>query len=178
MAPARSLRRPDLALRLVMAPAALAAILGFAPLAAGAADLTSTGEQAYRHGDYVRAAQLLLPEAEAGRATAQAYLGFMYENGLGVPQDFATAAKWLTLAADQGVPTAQYLLGGLYDRGQGLSHDPVRAEIWYNLAAAHADPGNREYWQGMRDAVASKLTRAELDEAQRRAQNWVPPAQP
>ncbi|MBV8474062.1 MAG: sel1 repeat family protein [Hyphomicrobiales bacterium] len=177
MAPARSLRHPDLALR-VMVSAALAAMLGCAPPAAGAAAPRLTGEQAYRHGDYVRAAQLLLPEALAGRATAQAYLGFMYEYGLGVPRDFAAAAKWLTLAADQGVPTAQFLLGGLYDRGLGVSHDPVRAEIWYNLAAAHADPGNREFWQGMRDAVASKLSQAELAEAQRRARDWVPPAQP
>ena len=52
------------------------------------------------------------------------------------------------------------------------------AEIWFNLAAAHADPANREFWAGMRDAVASKLSVADLAEAQRRAHAWVPPNAP
>ncbi len=182
MAPARFLRYPRFASRRALIQAALAATLvyaSFGPCAGGAsAQPRSAGELAYAHGDYVRAAQLLAPEAEAGRATAQAYLGYMYENGLGIPQDFLAAAKWLTLAAEQGVPTAQYLLAGLYDRGEGVKHDPIVAEIWYNLAAAHADRGNREFWAGMRDAVASKLSKAEVDEAQRRARAWVAPAAP
>jgi TPR repeat protein len=182
MAPARFLRCPRFASRRALIQAALAATLvcaSFGAWAGGAsARPRSAGELAYAHGDYVRAAQLLAPEAEAGRATAQAYLGYMYENGLGVPQDFVTAAKWLTLAAEQGAPTAQYLLAGLYDRGEGVKHDSVVAEVWYNLAAAHADPRNREFWAGMRDAVASKLSKAEVDEAQRRARVWVAPAAP
>jgi TPR repeat protein len=182
MAHARSSRRRRSAPRATLIKAALAAALVCASLGpwvgSASARPRSAGELAYAHGDYVRAAQLLAPEAEAGRVTAQAYLGYMYENGLGVPQDFATAAKWLTLAAEQGAPTAQYLLAGLYDRGEGVKHDPVVAEIWYDLAAANTDAGNREFWAGMRDAVASKLSKAEVDEAQRRARAWVAPAAP
>ena len=98
----------------------------------------------------------------------------MYLNGLGVPQDFEAARGWLKRAADQGAPTAQFLLGGLYDRGQGVATDFVTAEVWYSLAAAAAEPGKRDYWTRMRDAVASKLTRDELAEAQKRTVAWIP----
>jgi uncharacterized protein len=153
------------------------ALLAFG-LAGAAADPMTAGERAYARANYIRAAKLLAPEAEGGRAKAQTYLGFMYANGLGVAQDFSIAAKWLTLAAQNGVPEAQYLLGGLFDRGQGVKHDQVMAEIWFDLAAANAEPGNRSFWAGMRDAVAGKLTRAELAEAERRAAAWAPPAAP
>ena len=42
--------------------------------------------------------------AEQGEASAQYNLGFMYNNGEGVPQDDKTAVKWYTLAAEQGKP--------------------------------------------------------------------------
>ena len=42
--------------------------------------------------------------AEQGHASAQYNLGFMYNNGRGVPQDDKTAVKWHTLAAEQGMP--------------------------------------------------------------------------
>lgn len=180
MAPARFLRGRRLGPRALRIQVGLA--LGLACASIGIDDARaeprSAGEQAYARADYVRAARLLLPEAQEGRAMAQTYLGYMYANGLGVPQDFEAAAKWLTLGAEHDVPAAQYLLGGLYDRGQGVKHDFVMAEIWLDLAAAHAEPGNRASWEGMRDAVAGKLTRAELAEAQRRATAWTSPAAP
>ena len=86
------------------------------------------------------------------------------------------ARGWLTRAAQQGAPTAQFLLGGIYDRGEGVTTDFVTAEVWYDLAAAHAEPGKRDYWARMRDAVAGKLTRAELAQAQKRAAAWTPVA--
>lgn len=182
MAPARALRGRRFVSRATLIQAALAMGLGCAaiapPVKGAAAQPRTAGEQAYARADYVRAARLLLPEAQDGRAAAQTYLGYMYAKGLGVPQDFALAAKWLTLAADQGMPAAQYLLGCLYDRGQGVKHDFVMAEIWLDLAAAHAEPRDREFWEGMRDAVAGKMTQAELAEAQRRAGAWTAPAAP
>jgi TPR repeat protein len=182
MAPARSLRDRRFASRTLLIQVALALGLGCVAIGPGGdrarAEPRSAGEQAYARADYVRAARLLLPEAQDGSAMAQTYLGYMYANGLGVPQDFAAAAKWLTLGAERDVPTAQYLLGSLYDRGQGVKHDFVMAEIWLDLAAAHAEPSNRASWEGMRDAVAGKLTRAELAEAQRRAAAWTSPGAP
>jgi len=45
--------------------------------------------------------------AEQGFAKAQFNLGFAYDNGLGVPQDYVSAQMWLTLAAAQGFEEAQ-----------------------------------------------------------------------
>ena len=46
---------------------------------------------------------------EEGRA--QYNLGFLYDNGWGVPEDDAEAVRWYRLAADQGDASAQYNLG-------------------------------------------------------------------
>src|SRR5215813_2786741 len=71
------------------------------------AEPTSSAWAAYARGDYVAAARRLEPLAAAGYARAQALLGFLYEYGRGVPQDYVGAAAWYTRAAEQGEPAAQ-----------------------------------------------------------------------
>ncbi len=44
------------------------------------------------------------PLAEQGDADAQFNLGVMYDNGQGVPQDYAQAHMWLNLAASRYPP--------------------------------------------------------------------------
>ena len=44
--------------------------------------------------------------AEKGDASAQFSLGFMYELGQGVPQDYVQAYMWFSLAAAQGTKGA------------------------------------------------------------------------
>ena len=41
-------------------------------------------------------------------------LGFMYDNGRGVTQDYAEALKWYRLAAELGLADAQTWLGLMY----------------------------------------------------------------
>jgi TPR repeat protein len=132
------------------------------------------GERAYARHDYVRAAPLLRVEAERGSPAAQTYIGFMYQNGLGVPRNYPAAAAWLNEAARQGEPTAQFLLGLLFDKGFGVPMDWIQAEVWLNLAASRASEAQRDYWSRVRDAVAQKLTLDQLAEAQRRAYAWAP----
>ena len=57
----------------------------------------------------------LRARAEEGVASAQFSLGFRYNTGQGVPQDYVEAARWYRLAADQGYASAQANLGGIYD---------------------------------------------------------------
>ena len=147
----------------------LAILLLSAPALAGGA-----GERAYRRGDYVTAYRLLLREAEAGGARAQAYLGYELQYGLGAPKNYEEAVRWFVRAAEQGEPSAQFFLGLLYDRGQGVAEDPVEAGKWLDLAAAHAPADKRDYWSVMRDEIGAKMTRDELTEARRRASAWVP----
>ena len=152
------------------------AALGLALVAttANAGGALAAGERAYARHAYVRAAPLLQIAAEEGSPTAQTYLGYMYQNGLGVPRNYYAAAGWLQLAAEQGEPTAQFLLGLLFDKGYGVPQDWVEAEVWLNLAASQATGKQRDYWARVRDAVAQKLTLDQLAESQQRAFAWVP----
>ncbi len=69
------------------------------------------GVAAYYRDDYATALKYWRPLAEKGDAIAQNGLGFMYENGEGVPQDNATAVKWYRMAAEQDFALAQSKLG-------------------------------------------------------------------
>jgi TPR repeat protein len=101
-------------------------------------------------------------------------LGFRYEHGLGVPQSFDVAVDLYVRAAEQGDPTGQYLLGLTYDKGRGVWQDEVLAHKWLNLAAAHAPARNREQYLRLRDAVAAKMTPAQIYAAQELAVQWTP----
>jgi TPR repeat protein len=134
----------------------------------------SAGARAYARQDYSRAAVILGPLAEHGDPWAQTYLGFMYLHGRGVPQNFEAAAHWFRLAAEQDLSAAQYYLGLMYDKGQGVEQDFVQAHAWLNLAVAHARRGERDPWTRIRDAVASKMSLAQLAEARQLALDWRP----
>jgi len=124
--------------------------------------------------DYVAQARRIIPLAQRGDAHAQAMLGFMYANGRGVPQSYDVAVDWYLKAADQGDPTGQHLLGLMYDKGFGVTQNVILAYKWLNLAAAHAPPQSRENFLRMRDAVAGKMTRGQLDVGQQLAVDFVP----
>ena len=136
------------------------ALAAFAP--AQAAPL----EGAYRAGDYPRAIKRIGPAAERGNARAQAYLGFLYQYGRGVPQNHALAAYWYRRSAEQGNATAQHLLGLMYDKGLGVPTDHVAAHMWLSLAAARTKGAEHEDNVRLRDAVASKMSFGQLADAQ------------
>jgi hypothetical protein len=73
--------------------------------------------------------------AEQGDADAQSTLGFLYDKGGGVPQDYAQAAFWYRKAAEQGDAEAQDALGDLYRDGHGVPQDYTQAAAWYRKAA-------------------------------------------
>ena len=60
------------------------------------------GVSAFNRQDYVQASRIFIPLAERGDAAAQTYLGFMFETGRGVPQNYTEAAMWYRRAAEQG----------------------------------------------------------------------------
>ena len=95
------------------------------------------GWEAYQNGDYATALKEWKPLAEGGDSAAQYNLGFMYNNGQGVPQDYKEAVKWYRLAAEQGNAMAQNNLAWMYDNGEGVLADYVIAHMWYNISAAN-----------------------------------------
>src|SRR5580692_122201 len=98
------------------------------------ADLAA-GKQALKDGDYETALKEFRPLAKQGNASAQIFLGGMYNDGQGVPQDAKEAARWYRLAADQGDAGGQFLLGDMYNYGHGVPQDVKEAVRWYRLAA-------------------------------------------
>lgn len=78
-------------------------------------------------------------KAIQGDPEAQYSLGYMYENGEGVPQDYVKAVEWYSKAADQGDGDGQFNLGVMYKNGEGVSQDYSKAFELYSKAA---DQGN------------------------------------
>jgi uncharacterized protein len=157
-------------------PAILFAILLFGADATrvARADGLTRGTAAYSRGDYVRAVNQLSSEARRGNARAQARLGFMYENGFGVPQAYDAAADLYQRAAVQGDPFAQSRLGLIYDKGHGVPPNAVLSYKWLNLAAARAPTRERDIYLRLRNAVASKMSSDQIVEGQRLALIWAP----
>jgi TPR repeat protein len=148
-------------------------VLALALLAPAQAASFRSGVAAFNRENFNAAGVIFGPLAEAGDARAQFYLGFMYETGRGVPQDYVTAAYWYRRAANQGDTAAQCRLGLLYDKGQGVAQSYIEAHKWLDLAAAHAPPATRDYYARLRDAVATKMARGEIGTARVLALQWV-----
>ena len=89
------------------------------------------------------------------------------------------ALIWYRRAAEQGDVDSQSSLGIAYEQGNGVPQDFVEAHKWYNLAAAGV-PKEKLYadvradLMERRDAVALKMTPAQIAEAQKLAREWKP----
>jgi TPR repeat protein len=133
-------------------------------------------KSAHEHGDDATALRLLRPLAEAGNAFAQFALGFVYDTARGTLRDDAEAAKWYRRAADQGVAGAQYNLGAMYAEGHGVPQDYVEAYKWLTLAASRSpdsEKESRDLAAKSRDLLATKMTPAQIEEAEKLAHEWV-----
>jgi len=128
------------------------------------------GMDAYNRGDYATALREWRPLAEQGDPSAQFRLGSLYENGDGIPRDFAKAHQWYEKAAAQGEAKAQFYLGIQSAFGEGAPLDLVQAHMWYSLAAGN---GNA-HAPGYRDDLARQMTPAQIAEAHKRAREWKP----
>ncbi|MBI5628859.1 MAG: sel1 repeat family protein, partial [Candidatus Rokubacteria bacterium] len=74
---------------------------------------------AFDRSNYATALKIWLPLAKEGDASAQTYVGEIFEKGLGVPPDHAAAAEWYRRAAESGYARAAINLGHLSERGLG-----------------------------------------------------------
>ena len=138
-----------------------AALLLLVATSVAAADFDA-GVRAFNRGDYASAFREFRALAEQGYALAQSYLGFMYANGEGVPEDDRQAAFWFRKAAEQGHASAQNDLGGMYAEGEGVAEDFIRAYAWVNLAAATG----AKYAKENRQQIRELMTPAQIAKAQ------------
>jgi hypothetical protein len=75
------------------------------------------------------------------------------------------------------VAFAQANLGRFYALGQGVPQDYVLAHKWFNLAASRypaSEIDKRKKAIHNRDLVASKMTPAQITEAQKLTREWKP----
>lgn len=93
------------------------------------------GMQALENGYVRRTIELWTPLAEQGNAEAQFGLGVIYNDAVGVPQDYTEANYWFLRAAEQGYAPAQFNLGNAYKNATGFSEDAGMAVIWWRKAA-------------------------------------------
>ncbi|RFC65521.1 sel1 repeat family protein [Fulvimarina endophytica] len=82
---------------------------------------------AYQRGYYLTAKALAEPLAKLGDPAAQALLGDLYQNGLGVTPDVDEAARWFEAAAKSGDHTAELNFAMLLLSGTGVARDEARA---------------------------------------------------
>ncbi len=109
----------------------------------------------------------LLP-AQQGDPQAQVFVGYLYETGQGVRQNYPKAAQWYWKAAEQGNSIAQYQLGTMYHLGKGVSQNYGLAYMWLDLSASGGNLSAKE----IRRIVAGKMTAAEIADAKRMAEEW------
>ena len=130
------------ALRRLICALSVAMALAFVLTPPAAAGPFEDAFAAYNRGDYKTAFRGWKPLAEGGNASAQTWLGFLYERGDGVAKDEAESLRWyrkanqrLREAAERGHPSSQNDLGFMYSNGRGVAKDEAEAVRWYRKAA-------------------------------------------
>lgn len=93
------------------------------------------GKAAYDRKNYATAVAKFKIASEQGNERAQFWLGFMYDEGLGVKQNYAEAMRFYLLAAEQGYQVAQMNIAYMYEKGRGVEQNDDEALRWSGMAA-------------------------------------------
>jgi len=108
-----------------------------AALAAMSVDaLNKKGTDAMNVKNYTSAVNYYRQAALKGDATAENFMGWFYQNGLGVKTDNSAALDWYKKAAAQGSSSAETNVGWCYQNGLGVATDTREAIAWYQKAVA------------------------------------------
>jgi TPR repeat protein len=94
---------------------------------------------AYTTGNFLAAYGLLRPLAEQDVALAQLFMGRMYAEGNGVPNNCDRSVGYLRRAAEAGNADAAFDLALYAQHGRCVPQNESQALAWYELAAKHGD---------------------------------------
>ena len=129
--------------------------------------------------NYHLGAEWISEAARGGNSDAQYLLGTYYRDGRGVVQDYREAYAWIERSVTGDRSNALFLdalllLGATREWGRGLPQDLVESYKWYALAAGYSAGEAQIYYSAGRamDALSTRMTAAEIAEAQRRADDW------
>lgn len=102
-------------------------------------------------GDYEGAMREFRVTANAGNPAAMNTIGVLYQNGLGVPVDYAQAATWYERAISNGNYDAFYNLGVmLMEAPDGVEQDLPRALELFDQGCKGGDRGACEFARELR----------------------------
>lgn len=125
------------------------------------------GNALAQRGANVDAVRWFRQASDKGHVKATNSLGFMYEEGRGVPQNYEQASKLYLKAMKRGNPDAMVNRAILFARGQGVKKDPLQAYVHLLLAAAYAaDQQTRDAAVKLKDEVAAKLSKQQITRGQ------------
>jgi len=101
-------------------------------------------------------------------ASADHFLAWMYEQGLGTEQDDLKAFEYYMFSAKAGDGVSQYGVGMYYLEGTAVDQDYIKAYYWLSRSAqfAEQDPDSECGAKAELKKLASKLTKEQLVEAQ------------
>ncbi len=91
----------------------------------------------YNIKNYAAALPLLRQAADSGDGQAMTLVGWMYQSGWGVSQDYVEAVTWFRkgAGANPGNPSSMAAIGQLYLSGKGVKKDYGDAMSWFRKAA-------------------------------------------
>jgi TPR repeat protein len=115
-----------------------------------------------------RAVDYFKRAADAGEMNAQYNLAVVYYEGTLAQQSYDKAMNWYKRAADQGNPKAQHNLGLMLANGVGTAQDRVEAYKWFELSGS----GDAIAATTEMQAIAPRMSKTEIAEAQERAEVW------
>lgn len=122
--------------------------------------------------DYTKALQYLQRAAGLGFARAQNDIGYMLEQGMGLPKNLAEAVKWYRVAGEQGWGQSQVNLGRLYENGTGVPKDLKEAYYWYRLAGNSRIDRDRNAGRAKMDELRKRIDSSALAEVDGRVNAW------
>jgi hypothetical protein len=115
--------------------------------------------------------------SKQGHALATNNLAYLYDLGLGVPQDRRRAADLYLQSANLGWPEAMWNLANMYGAGQLGPTDFEAAWVWTLRARRFTTQVNGELWTRI-NAFVPKLKRAlspnQFASCQQAGENWSP----
>jgi len=110
--------------------------------------------------------------AAHGDSLAQSVLGYRFNNGIGVPQNYTEGFKWYRLSAAQGHAGSQSVLGVMYVAGRGIPINFVQALMWLKLSWSAMSSDEKKVASDtskISKLITKKMTPAQIAEAQRLA---------
>ena len=125
--------------------------------------------------DFENSIKWIIKAAEQNHERAFLHLGYVYKEGLGVPENDSEALKWLLKGATAGFISNQFFLGQMYLEGDGIARDPIKSYVWFSMAKTQSynDPKfqTNEDFQKNTDKNIESAKKLMSTQALNRAQN-------